>query len=331
MKKDTNNNVEVIARLLSDMQAEHNCLPLGLHIQQDNTSRECKNQHMVNFTAKLVALGVFQWVTLAYLITGHTHENLDGTFGQLTVKLSALEFDSDTEVLVILHRLLGDLGIDRASRNAAKAYKLDEAADWQEWWGETGLSLSRLTGPDAPHWFHVCRLKDMGETDVPLTSVPGMPPPLPDDVVMVVKERMASVSAHQVLRLLPANACQNLVRVQPRGLHSRRAGGEEVKAKVARVAKDLLAKGVIQPAAHDYLVGWAEGTGERHARPLTYSFLEVRPQLDRPAAGPVRWGRGALRVQVQVRGLSGGLLPLEHEPDGGEAEPGELIEADGRE
>ena len=42
--KDTNSNVEVIARFLSAVYDTHNGLPLGLHLQQDNTSRECKNQ-----------------------------------------------------------------------------------------------------------------------------------------------------------------------------------------------------------------------------------------------------------------------------------------------
>ena len=134
MKKDTNNNAETIARIVSNMRDAHGGLPLGLHLQQDNTSRECKNQHMAMFAVKLVALGVFQWVTLSYLITGHTHENIDATFGQLTVKLSAAEFDDDLAVIAILQGLLSGLGVDRGSRESAKAYKLDEAANWKEWW-----------------------------------------------------------------------------------------------------------------------------------------------------------------------------------------------------
>ena len=49
MAKDTNNNVEVIARLLSHIYDTHKGLPQGLHLQQDNTSRECKNQWIVNW------------------------------------------------------------------------------------------------------------------------------------------------------------------------------------------------------------------------------------------------------------------------------------------
>jgi hypothetical protein len=57
MKKDTNNNLEVIARLIDDMYQKYEGLPLAISLIQDNTSRECKNQMMLRFGVKLVALG----------------------------------------------------------------------------------------------------------------------------------------------------------------------------------------------------------------------------------------------------------------------------------
>lgn len=338
MKKDTNNNVEVIARMLSELCTAHGGLPASLHLQQDNTSRECKNQHMMCFAAKVVALGVLESITLAYLITGHTHENLDGTFGQLTVKLSAREFSDDREVLSILQQLLLELGIDPASRASAKAYKLDEAADWEAWWGELGLTLSALTGPEAPHWFRICRLRDLGraagETDVPLMSPPGMPEPCQDDVVMAVKDRMASSQVDQVVRLVPAAACRGLTLVQPQGQHSRRPGGCEVKAKVARVARELRTKGVLSDSAAEYLVGWAEGTRPREARPATYQFLQERRwRVPEPAAKAAaakvlarmpRERQPARPVRVCIRGRGGAALDAR--PDEDEADPGPLVE-----
>ena len=320
--KDTNSNVEVIARFLSAVYDTHNGLPLGLHLQQDNTSRECKNQFMVKFAAKLVSMGVFQWVTLSYLISGHTHENLHATFGQLTVKLSALAFDDDLSVIDVLLRLLGELGIDRSSRQASLAYKVDEAADWHAWWNEGDFRLSQLTGPDAPHWFRICRLKDLAEDGAPLTSAPGMPPPRPDDVVMAIKDRMSSPSTYQRLRLIPAEDA-NPVMEQPPGVRPRRSGGEDVKAKTARVARDLHRTGSISDAAHDYLVGWAEGTRAKQPRPAEYSFLRHRPHVQPAQPG----GRARPRVPrlVQVHGRSGRPLPA-HQPDVDEAEPGDLVE-----
>lgn len=327
MRKDTNNNVEVMARLLSQMYQSHRGLPLGLHIQQDNTSRECKNQLILRFACKLVALGVFQWVTLAYLVTGHTHENLDGSYGQLAVKIAALEFDDDRALISILLRLLGQLGVDRDSRIASQAYKLDEAADWAEWRDETDLIFSKVTGPEAPHWFRFCALRDLGgdgsaETDVPLPSLPGLPPPGPDDVVMVVKERMASPKVLQVLRVFSAADRGRLNLLQPRGLHPRRPDSGNAKEKVARVARELHTAGALADAAHDYLVGWAEGTRHREPRPNSYAFLRHRWQegvLVQPC--PQRAPPRPPRL-VEVRGADGRLLPSAPEND--DAEPGFL-------
>jgi len=311
MKKDTNNNVEVIARILSEISAAHGGLPAALHLQQDNTSRECKNQNMVRFASKVVALGVFESVTLAYLITGHTHENLDGTFGQLTVKLSAKEFSDDAEVVGILQELLRELGIDPASRAAAKAYKLDEAADWEAWWDELGLTLSALTGPEAPHWFRICRLRDLGaaagETGVPLMYPPGTPDPCQDDVVMVVKDRMSDSKVSQVIRLLPGAVCQGLSLVQPQGQHSRRPGGADVKAKVAKVARELHAKGALNAAATLYLAGWAEATRPKQPRPAAYHFLQDRRWATPKEPVPVPAAKAAA-AKVLVR------MPRERQP-----------------
>ena len=294
MAKDTNNNIEVIGRLLSQIKDRHGGLPLGLHLQQDNTSRECKNQWMINWAAKLVALDIFSWVTLSYLTTGHTHEDIDGTFGQLTTKLSAEEFDDDTQVIAILLRFLGHIGTDKASRQASLAYKLDEAADWHDWWAENALRLSGLTGPEAGHWFRICRLKDVGaaasdELHVPVTSALGLPPAKGDDVVMVVRGRMASPSVQQVVRLIPADRCSAMSMVQPDPLrmHARRSGNREsqvTKEKVVRAAETLHLKGAIRPAARDYLVGWAMGTKTKAPRPTTYSYLNNVVRAE-PAGG----------------------------------------------
>jgi len=334
MRKDTNNNVEVMARLLSQMYNTHQGLPLGLHIQQDNTSRECKNQLMLRFACKLVALGVFQWVTLAYLITGHTHENLDGSFGQLAVKIAALEFPDDKGLITILLGLLAQLGVDRDSRIASKAYKLDEAAQWAEWWDETNLFFSQVTGPEAPHWFRFCALRDLGEDSsaeraVPLRSLPGLPPEHLDDVVMVVKQRMASTEVLQVVRVFSSADRGRLTLLQPHGQRPRRPDSGGVKAKVARVARELHAARAIEDAARDYLVGWAEGSRYREPRPDSYAFLRHRwqpgimaqPCLQRMPQRPPRL------VQVRSGAVADGrLLP---EPDlaveDDDAEPGALV------
>ena len=90
-KKDTNNNVEVVARMLEDTFLKYGGLPKSLYLVQDNTSRECKNQKIVKFFLMLVSLNIFQSVELAFPQKGHTHSPLDGTFGQACVKLANME------------------------------------------------------------------------------------------------------------------------------------------------------------------------------------------------------------------------------------------------
>ena len=65
-KKDTNNNVEVMTRMLEDILLKYGGLPKSLYLVQDNTSRECKNQKIVKFFLMLVSLNIFQSVELAF-------------------------------------------------------------------------------------------------------------------------------------------------------------------------------------------------------------------------------------------------------------------------
>ena len=151
--KDTTGKLEVLCRLLSDLYTQFGTLPLGLHLQLDNTSRENKNQKMLQFAIVLVAKKAFRWVCLSFLVTGHTHSGLGATFGQLAVKLSLQEFSTDMEVVDILARFAKELGVDTASQVAAKCYKLDEIAPLVRVGRGRGVYFNNITGPDAPHYF----------------------------------------------------------------------------------------------------------------------------------------------------------------------------------
>ena len=312
MRHDTNNNVEVISRMLEQIHETYGGLPLGLHLQQDNTCRECKNQKILKWACKLVALGVFQWVSLNYLITGHTHENLDATFGQLTVKLSAHEFDDDQDVVDLLMKLVGVLGIDKVSQRASLAYKVDEAASWETWWDDITVNYSQLTGPRAPHVFKVClrqdlgKLNDSGERDTQADALPGNPPPSGGDIVVVVREHMHSPIVHQVFTAWPASHCGAHLQALPQAdsLHPRRPMAAIDRQKIARLATQLCLAQTISGKARDYLVDWAMGTRRRQPRPASYRFLEHRAR-DRVSQRPLmeqHAQRPAIH-RVQVRGV----------------------------
>jgi hypothetical protein len=333
MHHDTNNNIEVISRMLEQIFVTHKGLPLGLHLQQDNTSRECKNQKILKWAVKLVSLGVFRWVTLSYLTIGHTHDNLDGTFGQITVRLSRHEFDDDDEVLEILMKLLADLGIDTTSRRASLAYKLDEAFEWQAWWDDINIAFSNMTGPRAPHSFRVCCRKDLGrskddrsELDARPEALPGNPREQGGDVVVAVKHYMHSRAVSQVFTAWPED-CSNLPR-QPVGYHPRRPIREADRKRIISKAEELYSHSHINGKARDYLVGWCGGTRRRRPRPARYEFLEHSSKNShfRPRGRPAPPGEV---LRVQVHGVADGGAHPEPLPDeaesGDDQDGGELV------
>jgi hypothetical protein len=223
-------------------------------------------------------LDVFESVILAYPQKGHTHGPLDATFGQCCVKIGNEQFDSADQVAQILQSFLDKAVLEAGASNNKVAYKLDESPCWEPWWDELHLQMGNLTGPLAPHWFHICARKDLdlSELEAPATSWPQAPPPQPGDIVCAVKDRMASAKAHQVALLVPAGELIHLkpsLSLQPGGLHPRRALKKDESKKVAARAKEAFADGLINQTAHDFLVGWATGTAVRVPRPAVYNFL----------------------------------------------------------
>lgn len=71
LRKDSTTQQEVLARCLSDIYDTYSTLPMGLHIQQDNTYREGKNRYFISHCILLCALRVFRYAVLSYLRPGH--------------------------------------------------------------------------------------------------------------------------------------------------------------------------------------------------------------------------------------------------------------------
>ena len=55
--------------------------PPKLHVQVDNTCKDNKNNTVMAFMALLVQQAIFTEVEMHFLLVGHTHIDLDGTFG----------------------------------------------------------------------------------------------------------------------------------------------------------------------------------------------------------------------------------------------------------
>jgi hypothetical protein len=73
LKNDSETQLEVLARCLNDILGLRKCLPLGLHLQQDNCCREGKNQWVWAFLLMLVIIRVFRFSVGGYLRPGHSH------------------------------------------------------------------------------------------------------------------------------------------------------------------------------------------------------------------------------------------------------------------
>ena len=157
--------------------------------------------------------------------------------------------------------------------------------------------MNSLTGPEAPHSFSLVKRKNLGFVAVgdakgewTATCEPRLPAkgelnpaPDPEDVVMVVKDWMASAVA-QLVVVIPASEMPYLrgLSEQPQGLWPRMPMSEKAREEVRRKACSVQTVNGISRKACDSLTGWATGTRERQRRPEQYAFLT------RPRYAPVR-------------------------------------------
>lgn len=147
LKKDSTTQLEQLARALSDLVADVGSggLPLGCMIQQDNCFREGKNQFVLLFALILTIAGAFRWTGLSFLRTGHSHEDVDQIFGQLSRLLRGKSFCTPEGLIRILQTAAGTPGQSRQIRGTAVApYKLDETACWKPFTQQVSFVLKGL-------------------------------------------------------------------------------------------------------------------------------------------------------------------------------------------
>lgn len=84
-KKDGNMSCELLAHCLTLLERQGQCLSTTqLFLQHDNTCREFKNNHGVRFMIGQVFSKNIDRIQASYLRSGHTHEDIDQCFGQLS-------------------------------------------------------------------------------------------------------------------------------------------------------------------------------------------------------------------------------------------------------
>jgi len=198
--------------------------------------------------------------------------------------------------------------------------------------------MSNLIGPEAPHYFRVCLRRQLGHggprgnaaSEINACNAAEHRGYLPraDDVVMIVKDRMASTKVSQIVLMVPEAARPALwsIDAQPTGTHARRPASDSDRKKIRDGAMRALQVGAISPKACDYLSHWAQGTRRRQPRPLQYQFLahRLRPLpvanlVPNAQAGPPSAPRSVLVASVGDHGA----LALGEEQDD-DVEPGPL-------
>ena len=116
--KGSNLTIEILVRMLDRLLEEsrrplaahsdegpYDCtqrraLPVHLWVQCDNAGGENKNQWLLRFLAVLIDRGSFRTAVLAFLQVGHTHEDIDGIFGIMSVEIAKMmEWDTPMQMV----------------------------------------------------------------------------------------------------------------------------------------------------------------------------------------------------------------------------------------
>lgn len=150
VKKDAETQCEIIIRSLGHLADNVARFPLGYHLQQDNCPREGKNQFLLNLMLLLQVLGIFRWTRCGYLRTGHSHEDVDMIFGQLSKLLRGKKFDTPSGLINLLESTIHKRrDADAAKPDSEKPsrlqgaqaspYKLDQCACWKRFVKQVGV------------------------------------------------------------------------------------------------------------------------------------------------------------------------------------------------
>jgi len=254
--------------------------------------------------------GVFRSTVFQYLRKAHTHDDIDGTFGQLTTELGYTEFHDVEELLEVLQRKIKNLGIDSASKANSTAYEIAECADWASWSNSVPAVFKNHGGPQAPHTFKFVRRDDLGKEleGIPLNARPCVDD-LPsdfakhdNDVVLITRGYMSDRDILQVTTVASFILHKQHGNGQPRGTHFMKAMPETLARSIASQCQVALTQRLITEKASLFLTSWSGGTLQRPRRQLVYNFLDWR--WDAESA------RGPPRLPIAYDGVVGRSRPI---------------------
>ena len=130
--KDSNTTCEVISKTLHPLGEEPGVDLASVRItcQADNTCRETKNNIVARYMASLVSDRVVSEATMSFLRSGHSHEDVDQLFAQVSDWLNRhlRVAESSDDVMDCLQKFLDQL--DRPNEPLRFLHKVDTTRNW---------------------------------------------------------------------------------------------------------------------------------------------------------------------------------------------------------
>ena len=128
--KEASWTIDLVAHATHLLSANVDLRSAELIIQADNCTKEVKNNSFCRYLSLLVATRRLRRAELRFLQTGHSHEDIDAFFGQLTSYLEGQrEIETPPDMIDALQRFL-DRPECRPNEPLKKAFKVDQVRDW---------------------------------------------------------------------------------------------------------------------------------------------------------------------------------------------------------
>lgn len=131
VKKDSSWCSELLCHSLNLLSARGLDLrSTEVYLQADNTSRECKNNTLCRLGGVLVGCHQLKHFQLDFLMTGHSHEDVDQLFSQVSNLIEAhQELHTPSDFQKVLESWLSDKSV-RAHEPYRSVVKVDQVRDW---------------------------------------------------------------------------------------------------------------------------------------------------------------------------------------------------------
>jgi hypothetical protein len=126
-KSDSNVTIEVLQRVLAEIEAKKGRLPRKLYLQMDNCTRENKNKYVLGYLSWLVQRGVFDEIELSFLPVGHTHEDIDQMFSRIAIRLRQRDAVDQVDLFATVRESFQKYGVQPECR------ELDSVANMSAW------------------------------------------------------------------------------------------------------------------------------------------------------------------------------------------------------